>query len=161
MGSSGRRSWSHGVQVRSRTTNGPGAGGRARCCCATSACATRTVGRYVSSQRPGRSSSPRTMHTGWWGCCIKARRYSSGVLAHRRGIPVGDPTISALSEVWSLDSDLVTRVRGRGVLISSRASTGSLPSRVCSPPGGGRQGAYKDARESTHGRASKWTHRAV
>jgi hypothetical protein len=95
-----RRAWSHGVEVRRRTTNGLGDQR------ASEVLFRRICVRYEDDRKvcfvpeAGRSSSPRTMHTGWSVCCTRVRRSSKGVLAHRRGIPVRDRTTPAPSDLW-------------------------------------------------------------
>jgi len=100
MGRRRRRAWSHGVEVRRRTTNGPG-DRRASEVLIRRICIRYEEGRKVCFiPEAGEEFFPRTMRTGWWVCCTKARRSSNGVLAHRRGIPVRDRTTLALSDLW-------------------------------------------------------------
>jgi hypothetical protein len=99
MGGS-RRGWSHGAELRRRAKND--LGDRR----ASEVLIRRICVRYEDDRKvcfvpeAGGSSSPRTTHTGWLVCCTRARKPSSGVLAHRRGTPVRDRTTPAPSDFW-------------------------------------------------------------
>ena len=100
MGSRRRRSWSHGVEVRRRTTNGPGDRR------ASEVLIRRICLRYEDDRKvcfvpeAGEEFFSQDDVHRLVGMLHKARKLSSGVLAHRRGTPVRDPTTPAPSDFW-------------------------------------------------------------